>query len=81
MHRNLGLGLLVVTAMFVAAGCNQNAGKRSRKLAPAPKGAVKEGVSEGYRARDIVGVDADGQTFKLSDYRGKVVLLDFWFEQ
>lgn len=29
---------------------------------------------------DIEGVDQDGQQFKLSDYRGKVVLLYFWTE-
>jgi hypothetical protein len=27
---------------------------------------------------DILGTDADGKKFKLSDYRGKVVLIDFW---
>ncbi|HYV35975.1 MAG TPA: redoxin domain-containing protein [Gemmataceae bacterium] len=27
---------------------------------------------------DIEGEDTDGKAFKLSDYRGKVVLLDFW---
>jgi cytochrome oxidase Cu insertion factor (SCO1/SenC/PrrC family) len=32
----------------------------------------------GSKAPDIEGTDADGKTFKLSDYRGKVVLLDFW---
>lgn len=32
----------------------------------------------GTVAPDIEGVDIDGVTFKLSDYRGKVVLLDFW---
>ncbi len=27
---------------------------------------------------NIRGSDADGKPFQLSDYRGKVVLLDFW---
>jgi peroxiredoxin len=32
----------------------------------------------GKMAPDIEGEDIDGKRFKLSDYRGKVVLLDFW---
>lgn len=32
----------------------------------------------GKVAPDIRGKDLDGKKFKLSDYRGKVVLLDFW---
>lgn len=32
----------------------------------------------GQVAPDISGEDIDGVAFKLSDYRGKVVLLDFW---
>jgi hypothetical protein len=32
----------------------------------------------GKTAPEIVGVDLDGKHFKLSDYRGKVVVLDFW---
>jgi cytochrome oxidase Cu insertion factor (SCO1/SenC/PrrC family) len=32
----------------------------------------------GKVAPDIEGVDVDGKKFKLSDYRGKVVVLDFW---
>ncbi len=27
---------------------------------------------------DIDGLDTDGERFKLSDYRGKVVMIDFW---
>jgi hypothetical protein len=34
----------------------------------------------GKEAPDIEGEDQEGQKFKLSDYRGKVVLLDFWSE-
>jgi len=32
----------------------------------------------GRTAPDIEGEDIDGKKFKLSDYRGKVVVLDFW---
>jgi hypothetical protein len=37
-------------------------------------------LSVGKEAPDIEGVDQEGQQFKLSDYRGKVVLLYFWSE-
>jgi len=46
--------------------------------------AAKGGLNEirllaiGKVAPDIAGEDTDGKAFKLSDYRGKVVLLDFW---
>jgi hypothetical protein len=32
----------------------------------------------GKAAPDVEGEDIDGSKFKLSDYRGKVVVLDFW---
>jgi hypothetical protein len=35
-------------------------------------------LSVGKEAPDIEGEDQDGKRFKLSDYRGKVVMLDFW---
>lgn len=37
-----------------------------------------ESLSIGNAAPEIVGQDLDGETFKLSDYKGKVVALDFW---
>jgi len=37
-------------------------------------------LSIGKAAPDINGVDQDGKQFALSDYKGKVVLLDFWSE-
>ena len=45
------------------------------------KPAADEGhLAVGKEAPDIEGVDQDGKTPKLSEYRGKVVLLDFWSE-
>jgi hypothetical protein len=35
-------------------------------------------LAVGREAPEVEGMDADGKKFKLSDYRGKVVLLDFW---
>jgi hypothetical protein len=35
-------------------------------------------LAVGMEAQDIEGEDQDGKRFKLSDYRGKVVLLYFW---
>src|SRR5262245_58303260 len=35
-------------------------------------------LSVGKEAPDIAGEDEAGKPFKLSDYRGKVVLVDFW---
>ena len=37
-----------------------------------------ENLQNGMPAPEIVGPDIDGVEFKLSDYRGKVVVLDFW---
>lgn len=37
-----------------------------------------ERIKVGKVAPEIEGIDVDGESFKLSDYRGKVVLLDFW---
>ena len=36
------------------------------------------GPAVGKPAPEIVGEDLDGKPLKLSDYRGQVVLLDFW---
>jgi len=51
-----------------------------RKIGDQAKGELFElrNLSVGKQALEIEGEDADSKKFKLSDYRGKVVLLDFW---
>jgi len=38
----------------------------------------KERLQVGMEVPEVAGEDPDGVAFKLSDYRGKVVLLDFY---
>ena len=57
-------------ALCLVAGCN---------LATLPTGSAdKVGLNVGNRAPDREGVDTTGKKISLSDYRGKVVVLDFW---
>lgn len=60
------LGLLTVGAAFVLTlGCSEN---RGPEIFP----------RIGQPAPEIVGTDLENKPMKLSDYRGKVVVLDFW---
>ena len=53
---------------------------RNRTLGKLAGGALFEikYLSIGKQVPDIEGADLDGEAFKLSDYRGKVVVIDFW---
>src|SRR5438105_9037394 len=44
----------------------------------AAESAIAKAPRPGEPAPEIKGEDMDGKPLKLSDYRGKVVLLDFW---
>jgi cytochrome oxidase Cu insertion factor (SCO1/SenC/PrrC family) len=43
-----------------------------------PSGQPSSGLKINEKAPNIIGEDVDGKEFKLSDYHGKVVMLDFW---
>jgi hypothetical protein len=53
---------------------------RDRTYGVAAKSALFElrHLRVGKTVPEVEGEDADGVKFKLSDYRGKVVMLDFW---
>jgi len=55
-------------------------GIEDRRLASqiGQKTTVREKFSIGMVSPDIEGIDLDGTAFKLSDYEGKVIFLDFW---
>lgn len=54
--------------------------RAGRSYADSLKGKIFEieNLYIGATVPEIAGTDIDGVSFKLSDYRGKVVMLDFW---
>ena len=47
-----------------------------KKSESKPKGI--KGTQVGDQIKEITGEDVDGIKFSLSDYRGKVMMIDFW---
>ena len=76
-----GVGLAVVMSAK-PPGADARTAPARRSAAPSrnttPPAGVPTGLAVGQVAPDIAGEDIDGAKFKLSDYRGKVVMLDFW---
>lgn len=71
MHR---LSVMILGLSLAATGCARLG------LFQRPERAVTlaKGPRVGTPAPDIEGEDFNGQRFKLSDYRGKVVVVSFW---
>ena len=70
------LGLLVVLALASGAVYLTTGGEEDAK--ENPEGAAKEIPKEGYPAPQFSLQDLGGRQVGLSDFRGKVVLLNFW---
>lgn len=69
--RTLPRGVTLFLIGAVSIGCIANNANTTRSTSHKPTEIDRT-------APEIAGIDADGKRFHLSDYRGKVVLLDFW---
>lgn len=69
--RSCGLALVAL----VVLGCGFEGNKPT---SPEPLGDYVWSVGQDKLAPEIVAPNSKGETRKLSDFRGKVVLLDFW---
>src|SRR4051812_31353276 len=76
LMRKLAWGSLVLLAVVWTSGCGGE-NKAVKRNDPTVKAHAPDALTIGKVAPDIVGEDIDGKEFKLSDYRGKVVVLDF----
>ncbi len=50
----------------------------SRPVSRRGIGSGQASLPSACAAPEIVGTDVDGKPMKLSDFRGKIVMLDFW---
>ena len=51
---------------------------RPNSAGKASSGSLSVSLEIGSVAPEIVGTNIEGRKMRLSDYRGKVVVLDFW---
>jgi cytochrome oxidase Cu insertion factor (SCO1/SenC/PrrC family) len=67
------VALAVLGCSLAALACTQAPLTRTDSSTGSPSGS-----NGAQTAPDFEAVDENGVKFKLSDYRGKVVVLDFW---
>jgi peroxiredoxin len=66
--------------MFLAFGCARKGAEQGKTTttSQAPPAVSGEPGAEGSQAADFELADLSGKKVKLSDFKGKVVILDFW---
>jgi thiol-disulfide isomerase/thioredoxin len=76
MNRKAAIIVVVMIALMVYAGWRSRPAK-STALPPGTQ-SLTAGEAIGHQAPDFVLDDLQGKKVKLSDFRGKAVLLNFW---
>lgn len=71
--------VLAATWWFTVRGDASATTPRAVLLDPPPSAAARDvGVRKGQLARDFMATSPEGETFRLSDLRGKPVVINFW---
>lgn len=83
MNSKILLGLVVVVVLGVGGYFLWNKGQRGTEPKGEPltvnfQAGQVQNFEKGQKAPDVQFVDFNGKIYKLSDYRGKAVVLDFW---
>lgn len=78
LNSTLAPGFDAIAMEKVFDGINQNLRNSFLGKKVAARIATTKKTQEGVEAADFAQPDANGKMVKLSDYRGKYVLLDFW---
>lgn len=73
-----GLLMLVLLGLLVASGCTSAAADITREPGPPPPDKLPPAAEVGRLAPDFILTDLEGNTVALSDFRGKVVFINFW---
>jgi cytochrome oxidase Cu insertion factor (SCO1/SenC/PrrC family) len=71
-------GFVIVAKVILIALLVEGLPVSSKQLLAQHPSHDPEDLAIGKVAPEIEGADVNGMPFKLSDYRGQVVLLDFW---
>ncbi len=69
----LGLLAIVLLGLLAAPGCSQSVADRSN-----PQSGLPPAPEPGRLAPDFTLTDLEGNAVTLSDFRGKVVFINFW---